>query len=178
MLRIPDGAVCNLTAFRMCAHNGTHVDAPYHFIESGKKVDEIALERFVGGAYVAAREGDLTAEGARELLEEAREAEELAGPAAAGASRRILVKGNCVVTEGAAKVFADRGILLFGTESQAVGPENAPIAVHLIMLGAQIALLEGVRLGEVEEGAYLLCAAPLKLEGAEGAPCRAVLISL
>ena len=50
--------------------------------------------------------------------------------------------------------------------------------VHLIMLGAEIVLLEGIRLGEVKEGIYLLNAAPLNLGGADGAPCRAVLIKL
>ena len=50
--------------------------------------------------------------------------------------------------------------------------------VHLIMLGAELVLLEGIRLGEVEEGVYLLNAAPLNLGGSDGAPCRAVLIKL
>ena len=44
MLSISEGKMCNLTAFNMCAHNGTHVDAPYHFINDGKKIDEISLE--------------------------------------------------------------------------------------------------------------------------------------
>ena len=47
------GEVCNLTAFSMCAHNGTHIDAPFHFIKDGKSVDAICLEAFVGMAYVA-----------------------------------------------------------------------------------------------------------------------------
>jgi arylformamidase len=50
------------------------------------------------------------------------------------------------------------------------------MAVHQILLSAGVALLEGVRLGGVEEGRYLLCAQPLKLKGADGAPCRALLI--
>ena len=82
------------------------------------------------------------------------------------------------MTEEAAEVFADAGILLFGNESQTVGPLDAPMKVHLIMLGAEIVLLEGIRLGEVEEGIYLLNAAPLNLGGADGAPCRAVLMEL
>ena len=65
MLRIPDGAVCNLTAFRMCAHNGTHVDAPYHFINEGNTIDQIGLKQFIGYAYVTSHEGDLSAADAR-----------------------------------------------------------------------------------------------------------------
>jgi arylformamidase len=49
--------------------------------------------------------------------------------------------------------------------------------VHLILLGAGVILLEGVRLAQVQEGVYFLSAAPLNLSGADGAPCRAVLIA-
>ena len=76
----------------------------------------------------------------------------------------------------AAEVFASRGILLLGNESQTVGPEDAPMAVHKILLSANVVLLEGIRLSSVEEGVYLLNAAPLNLSGADGAPCRAILI--
>ena len=68
------------------------------------------------------------------------------------------------------------GILLLGNESQTVGPEESPMEVHLILLGANIVLLEGVRLAEVSEGVYFLNAVPLNLAGADGSPCRAVLI--
>ena len=82
------------------------------------------------------------------------------------------------MTEDAAKVFAENRIMLFGNESQTVGPLDAPMAVHLIMLGAEIVLLEGIRLGEVPDGVYLLNSAPLNLGGSDGAPCRAVLLKL
>ena len=59
-MRIADGEVCNLTAFRMCAHNGTHVDAPYHFIDDGKRVDEMGLAPYVGDCFVVRHEGDVT----------------------------------------------------------------------------------------------------------------------
>ena len=76
-----------------------------------------------------------------------------------------------------ARAFADARVLLFGNESQTVGPEDAPMEVHLILLGAEAVLLEGIRLADVPEGVYLLNAAPLNLSGAEGAPCRALLIA-
>ena len=171
MLRIPDGAVCNLTAFQMCAHNGTHVDAPYHFLNDGRTIDQVAMEKWIGYAYVAKHEGEISAADAKIMLAKA-------GHADTEAAKRILVKGPAVVTEEAAAVFAEAGILLFGNESQTVGPENEPMKVHLTMLGAEIVLLEGIRLGDVKEGVYFLNAAPLNLGGADGAPCRAVLIDL
>ncbi|MBR7137405.1 MAG: cyclase, partial [Clostridia bacterium] len=76
----------------------------------------------------------------------------------------------------AAKVFASSNILLLGNEHQSVGPQNAPMAVHLALLSADVILLEGIRLAKVSEGVYFLNAAPLNLAGADGSPCRAVLI--
>ena len=170
-LSISDGAVCNLTALHMCAHNGTHVDAPYHFINDGKTIDQVDMERFMGYAYVAEHEGDVTKEDAKRILSEANACD----PEAA---KRILVKGDSTMTAEAAKVFADAGILLYGNESQTVGPLETPMEVHLIMLGAEIVLLEGIRLSAVPVGKYHLNAAPINLGGADGAPCRPVLLEL
>ena len=165
-----NGEVYNLTAFSMCAHNGTHIDAPFHFIKNGKTVDEIDLEAFVGMAYVAEHHGVLTADDAVEILEKSK----AHNPESA---KRILIKGNVEVSLDAAKVFASSGIFLLGNEPQTIGPENAPMAVHLALLNADVVLLEGIRLSEVSEGVYFLNAAPLNLSGADGSPCRAILIS-
>ena len=164
-----EGEVYNLTAFSMCAHNGTHIDAPIHFIKDGKTVDEICLEAFVGMAYVAQHHGLVTGDNASQILEKAKEQ----NPEAA---KRILIKGDVEVSLEAAKVFASSNILLLGNESQTVGPKNAPMAVHLALLSADVVLLEGIRLADVSEGIYFLNAAPLNLEGSDGSPCRAVLI--
>ena len=164
-----EGEIYNLTAFSMCAHNGTHIDAPFHFIKDGKTVDEICLEAFAGMAYVAEHHGIVTGDNALRILEKAKKHD----PEAA---KRILIKGDVEVSLEAAKVFASSNILLLGNESQTIGPQNAPMAVHLALLGANVILLEGVRLAEVSEGIYFLNAAPLNLAGADGSPCRAVLI--
>ena len=166
-----DGEFYNLTAFYMCAHNGTHVDAPFHFVRDGKTIDEVALESFVGMAFVAEHDGVVTAADAELILGKAQQAE-------GDAAKRILIKGNVEVSQEAAEVFANAGIFLLGNESQTVGPEDAPMAVHLVLLKAGVVLLEGIRLSEIPEGVYLLNAAPLNLGGADGAPCRAVLIDL
>jgi len=159
------GEPYNLSAFSMCAHNGTHVDAPRHFIRDGKTVDETPLEAFAGPCFVARCTGDLDACGVREILQRAQ------------GVKRVLLSGDVTVTEAAAREFAGAKLMLLGNESQSVGPVDAPMAVHRILLGAGVALLEGIRLQGVSDGAYLLCAAPLNLGGCEGAPCRAVLFA-
>ncbi len=164
------GDLYNLTAFSMCAHNGTHIDAPFHFIKDGKTVDSVSLNTFIGMAYVAEYNGIVSADDATEILEKAKKQN-------SEAAKRILIKGDAEVSAEAAKVFAESNILLLGNESQTVGPENAPMEVHLILLGAGAVLLEGIRLAEVSEGVYFLNAAPLNLSGADGSPCRAILIA-
>ena len=161
------GDLCNLTAFSMCAHNGTHVDAPAHFIADGRTLDQLPPEVFVGDCYVARHTGEVTVQDMQDVLEKAR---------AVGAEKRILVAGRATLTAEAARLLAAEKPLLYGNESQTVGPENAPMEVHKILLGADVALLEGVVLSAVEEGRYFLSAAPLNLGGCEGAPCRAVLM--
>ena len=165
------GGLYNLTAFSMCAHNGTHIDAPFHFLRDGKTVDALSLAAFVGMAYVAEHQGILSGADAAEMLEKAKKQD----PEAA---KRILIKGAAEVSAEAAKVFAAAGLLLLGNESQTVGPEDAPMEVHRILLGAEVVLLEGIRLGKVSEGVYLLNAAPLNLSGADGSPCRAILLAV
>ena len=165
------GELYNLTEFSMCAHNGTHVDAPFHFIKDGKTVDLIDLKSVVGMAYVTKHSGAVTGSDALKIIENAKAQNE-------EAAKRILIKGEAEVSDEAAKVFATSGILLLGNESQTVGPENAPMAVHQILLSAGVVLLEGIRLAEISEGVYFLNAAPLNLSGADGSPCRAVLIDI
>ena len=170
ILSIGEGAVCNLTEFSMCAHNGTHIDAPKHFFDDGKTVDELQPDYFIGSAFVKEFNGEITASDAEKIIKEAEEYD-------VRAKDRIIVKGDAVLTAEGAKVLADNHIKLFGNQSQTVGPKEAPKEVHLIMLGAGIVLLEGIRLNEVKEGTYFLNAAPINLGGADGAPCRAILIS-
>ena len=160
------GDLYNLTAFSMCAHNGTHVDAPAHFFADGETVDNLPLHKTVGHCTVISHTGDVTAADAARMLQ------------ITGNCKKLLVKGNATLTMEGAQVLAAAGVDLYGNESQTVGPESAPMAVHKCLLGANVVLLEGVRLAHVPDGNYLLCAAPLNLGGADGAPCRAILMDL
>ena len=127
-------------------------------------MEQLELDIFVGKCFVARHEGDVTAEDAKAILQKAEGTE------------RLLIAGAATVTMDAAEVFAASSICLLGNESQTVGPENEPMAVHKCLLGKGIALLEGIVLRDVPEGRYLLNAAPLNLGDADGAPCRAWLM--
>lgn len=166
---IKDGNICNLTALSMCAHNGTHVDAPFHFYREGKTIDQLNLEKLVGKCYVIFVEEPISESKAESIVETAKAVDPEAW-------KRILIGGDAYVTVEAAKVFVRERIVLLGNESQTVGPMEAPAAVHYELLGAEVVLLEGIRLEGVEEGVYWLNAAPINLGQADGAPCRAILV--
>ncbi len=163
-MRMSRGELYNLTSFSMCAHNGTHIDAPFHFIEDGDTVEQIPLYKLVGECFVSEQNTDIDGIKATDILLRAKDI------------RRILIKGSGAVTLEAARAFADAGVELLGVESQTVGPESAPMAVHKVLLAAKTVLLEGVRLTDVAEGVYFINAAPISLGGADGAPCRAILL--
>ena len=82
-----NGDVYNLSAFSMCAHNGTHIDAPFHFINGGKTVDSISLDAFIGMAFVVEHHGIVSGGDAVEIFEKAKNQ----NPQAA---KRILIKGD------------------------------------------------------------------------------------
>lgn len=162
VLKLSEGAACNLTNLSMCAHNGTHVDAPYHFYENGKTVDELDLRKVIGTAQVIAFDGELRQADVDRLLQEK--------------IRRVLFKGETMIGLESAQALNRHGVYLVGVETQTVGAAEAPRAVHRELLRQEVVLLEGVCLAGVPEGIYFLCAAPINLGGADGAPCRAVLI--
>jgi arylformamidase len=146
----------NLTNIAFCVHNGTHIDAPNHFIADGKAVHELDLELFYGKCIVI-EPSEITA-----ALESRHE--------------RLLIKGNCELSEEAARLIAASNVKLIGVKSQSVANIENPMSVHVILLEKEIVLLEGLDLSGAEPGEYVLAAFPLKLEGADGSPVRAVLI--
>ena len=166
---IEGGDLYNLSAISMCVHNGTHIDAPSHFIQGGATVDKISLSRVVGWAYVAEHTGTLDAKAAQDIIL-------CASEKGKDCAHRILIKGDCTITEESAEVFLENGVLLVGVESQSVGPVDSPMAVHKLLLSSEVVLLEGLRLGRVCEGEYFLFAAPISIEGSDGSPVRAVLV--
>lgn len=155
------GDLYNLTNLSLGAHNATHIDAPFHFLENGRTVEEIELSRCIGPCTVIELE-----EGDDNLLQDLLKS----------CQKRILIKGLTEITLEMAQLFNKHEIILVGVETQSVGPEGAPMQVHLELLGKEVILLEGIRLNEVKPGDYFLFAAPIKLGGCDGAPCRAVLL--
>ena len=163
-----DGAICNVTAFYMCCHNGTHIDAPNHFINNGKSIDQIDLQAVVGNAYVTRIDGIINQDDALTIINKAKTFND--------SYQRILIKGKAYLSLEASQVLIDNNVLLIGTESQSISTYKTTSLIHNSLLSNEIIILEGLNLNEVNEGSYLLNAAPLNLKDSDGSPCRAILI--
>ncbi len=160
--RIKDGAFCNCTFLEMHAHNGTHVDAPRHFLDDGAAIDALDPAIFVGPCRVVTPGHDIDAADVAAL--------DLDGVT------RLLLRGATVLP-GASAELAARGIVLVGVEEQSVAAASVTMQVHIELLSVPIIPLEGLDLGGVPDGDYILSAAPLKLGESDGAPCRALLLT-
>ncbi|MBI2029198.1 cyclase family protein [Candidatus Gottesmanbacteria bacterium] len=175
----------SLTNFTLNSHNGTHVDAPKHFIKSGKTIDKVEAEKLVGNCKIL----DLT------------NFFKTGGPAEIGWAHfgglkvkkgdRILIKtGNYKFLEGkkfttdyislsldAAKNLVKKQISLIGIDYFGIEKKGNPgHPVHKMLLREGIIIVEGLNLKDVQKGEYTLVCAPLKLEGADASPARVFLI--
>jgi len=176
------GDPATVSDWKMSSHTGTHMDARMHFIPDGWTMEKLDLRRSVGQCRVV----DLThVEG--HVRRADLEAAEVAGQA------RLLLKTRnselglmqkeefdesyAAISEEAAEYLVEIGVETVGVDYLSVEPfEDGEFHTHHTLLGADVLILEGLVLTDVEPGDYLLACLPLKLEGSDGSPARAILI--
>jgi arylformamidase len=176
------GAHNNVTRISSSVHLGTHVDAPRHFINDGRTIDQLPLDVLTGPCYVV------------QLPEgvEAITAEVLAATEITPEMKRILfgtsnshfwARGESTfqtefvaITEDGAEWLAARGVELVGVDYLSVAPYGDSVPTHLVLLKAGIVVIEGLNLSNIMRGFYDLYCLPLKIAGCDGAPARAILI--
>lgn len=162
---LADGDSCNLSAIYTGLHNGTHADAPLHFIRDGETIDNADLNVYIGECHVIeAPAGPITGEFVNKHFPEK--------------AKRVLVKsdGKAWFMESAAEEIAFSGVGLIGTDGLSVGTHGSQTETHVAFLRENVAILENLDLSNVKEGRYFLLAQPLKISGVEAAPVRAVLL--
>jgi len=174
------GDAANVTQLSIDVHSGTHVDAPLHFVADGASVEDLGLEPFIGPARVVDT-GPGKGVGA-ESLEAASipdDTERLllrtANSSRAGMYRQPFDEDFAGLTLDGAEWLAARGLQLVGIDYLSIQRYSEPSEVHRILLGAGIAILEGLQLGSIVVGLYELVCLPMRLVNVEGAPARAVL---
>lgn len=177
--RMADGASCNVGRLALSLHNGTHLDAPYHYDPDGTTVDAIDPGRLIGPARVVDARGRTT------LSEDLFARIEAAGWAAAP---RILFRTDAWrdpevfpsawprLEPGLAAWLGSRGVTLVGLDVPSVDAlESKHLPIHAELKAAGILILESLDLRGVEAGIYELIAAPLRIEGGDASPVRALL---
>lgn len=182
--RIADGSLANMSRINMGVHTGTHVDAPYHFIDDGIKVDELEIDLLTGRAYVLHLPDDLN------LITK----ETIENSSIPPRTKRVLFRtrnsqrwldGNntfdpnyVALDEEAAALLIKRGVKLVGVDYLSVAPYEDVAPTHNVLLENGIVVVEGLDLSAVQQGRYTLYCLPLKIGGADGAPARAILVGV
>ena len=164
--RIADGARCNAGAVSLSTHAGAHADAPLHVLADGADVASVALEPYWGPARVFDATGAVEIDRAR-----------LAAYDWTGVERALLrTEGKGYLSVDAAAFLIERRVLLVGIDSLSVDVEDHPnMPVHKVFASSGVAILECLRLENVEAGDYELSALPLSIEGGDASPVRAAL---
>ncbi len=177
---IARGDIANVSHLDMGAHTGTHVDAPFHFVDSMSGIDQLPLEALIGPCLVVEanppgtelRPQDLPETEHRRILFKTRNSARWAS-APSEFDREFVGVGLDLALR-----LVQRQVLLVGVDYLSVEPFQAPQPhpVHVTLLEARIVVVEGLDLGRVEPGEYELFCLPLKLVGSDGAPARTVLV--
>ena len=179
--RVSQGEISNLTTLTMSSHTGTHADAPYHIKDDGLPMAKVSLAAYVGPATVVTvqrRAGALTLAdfpgfnwvGLQRLLVHSTAS---AWPAGRFLSEYIYTSSELV------DFLAEQGLILFGSDAPSVDPvDSATLPAHHTLIDNGIAILENLLLTGVPDGQYELIALPLKIEGGDGSPVRAILRTL
>lgn len=162
--RMDAGSEYNTSAYYACAHAGTHIDAPLHYVFEGTPIDQVDIHRFLGMCTVFTVKGLITGKDIDRML--------------LHSQKRILFRGagQAFLSHSGAFALAEAGVLLVGTDASSIGMYEEETPPHKELLQAGIPILENLNLHGVREGDYFLSALPIKMAGMEAAPVRAVLV--
>ena len=171
------GDTLGLSSVTTTLHVGAHADAPSHYVAGGRDIAQRSLEPYYGPCQVMEAKGPA---GSRIFPED------LAGEVTA--PRVLLKTGSFPDPEVWNADFSScspelveflhaAGVILIGIDTPSVDPQDdKELLSHAAVAERDLSLLEGLVLGGVQAGTYLLAAFPLRLEGADASPVRAVLM--
>jgi arylformamidase len=177
--KMEQGDMCNLTHLSMSVHTGTHMDAPRHFLPDGITMEKMPMEPVIGRCRVIEFEVEdqITADDLKKLrLLSGQRLLFKTRNSARSWTMKEFDKDFISIRSDAAQVLAELKIMTVGVDYMSIGGYGKDVVeTHQIMLGAGIWVIEGLNLSEIKPGYYDLICLPVKIEGADGAPCRAVL---
>ncbi len=179
--KMEEGSSCNVTTVNMTAHVGTHIDAPYHFIQDGKTIDQIPLSVLIGRAYVMyfPDTRQITADHIRQhgLPKRVKRILFKTRNSNYWSHEQTPFRQNYVsLTPDAAQLLVDKDILLVGIDYVSIAPFEDVVTTHRILLANGVVVVEGLNLKDINPGHYTLYALPIRLSGSDGAPARVILV--
>jgi arylformamidase len=176
------GAHNNVSRLSSSVHLGTHVDAPYHFLNDGIAVDQLSLDVLTGPCYVTQLPDGVEAITA-DVLERTEITSEMKRVLFGTSNSHFWARGESqfqtdfvAITEDGAEWLVRRGIQLVGVDYLSVAPYGDSVPTHTVLLKAGVVVVEGLNLSNVMRGFYDLYCLPLKIADCDGAPARAILI--
>lgn len=174
------GDVSNNSNLFMNCHTGTHVDAPLHYVAEGNSIEKIPLEALVGEAFVLAiSNASEILVGELEKIWPNQKVERVlfkTPNSLLGRNRSPdFVDDYCALNESSARWLLEKKVRLIGVDYFSIQKYKHPPIIHQLLLEAEVVLLEGIDLSQAAPGKYELICLPLKLEGLEAAPARALL---
>jgi arylformamidase len=176
---ISKGDTVNLSTIDMGSHTGTHIDAPKHFIDNGKAVDELDIRHFIGRAKVF----DFTAEAECVDLTALEGLDIGEGDIVLFKTRNSRLMHSqtfpedfVYITPAAARWLTERRIATLGFDFLSIDKYgSSDFSAHYAILGAGIVIIEGLDLSGVEAGEYEIIALPMLIAGGNGSPVRVFL---
>ena len=181
LLSLKAGDSINLSTLIMSVHTGTHMDAPYHFDETGLGVGEMNLLPYWGKAqviHIDKNEGPLLPEDFQEI-NLALAPRILIHSSSSGRDQNIFFTDYVYPHPQLAPFLAEKGVILFGSDAPSMDHvKSKSLDGHHALHAHNISILEGLELSGVRAGVYELSALPLKIQGGDGSPVRAVLKEL
>jgi arylformamidase len=173
------GGACNVSVLSMSAHTGTHMDAPLHFLAGGAALDALPLAATIGPARVIEIRDPHAIHAAELGAQRIRRGERIlfkTRNSARGWSDREFLHDFVYIARDGAEYLADRGVCTVGVDYLSVGGfEHDAHATHVALLQAGIWIIEGLNLSHVQPGSYELICLPLRIQGGDGGPARAIL---
>jgi arylformamidase len=178
---VAKGAGANVSTIRFGSHTGTHADASRHFFDDGQTVDKIPLERLIGPALLLSFPDDVRSVGAADLR-----AHDIKGQTrillrtrnSAFLSQKEFVKDYTYLAPDGAQYLVDQGVELVGIDYLSIEQfHSGHHLTHRTLLGPSVVIVEGLDLSVPPPGEYQFICLPLRIEGCDGAPARAVLIA-
>lgn len=169
------------TIITLSSHSGTHVDAPSHFLRDGKTIDEMHLDRLIGRCLVLNLEtvdAAITHEDLKKYADEIQE-NDIVLLKTANSLKKTTDKfwpDFIYLAVSGANYLYERGVKAVGIDYLGIERGNPDHDTHQFLMKRDIAIIEGLRLGHVQEGRYQLYCLPLNIVGLEAAPARAILI--